>query len=401
MTIEIALFPPERHGEFTGPLLNAFGLPFDAERAKRVTQLGAIHHRIAALDDGHIVGSAGAYRLSMTTPGRLVPAAGLTMVAVLPTHRRRGILTSMMRRHFEEAHENGMPVSVLWASEGQIYGRFGYGLGSWTGVVSIERAHARFKRPLPQPGRFRFVDEREAVEKFAAVYERVQPHTPGMLVRSPAWWDVRRLYDYDKSAPPLQRVLLEIDGKPEGYAIYRLSNKMVPFGIVQSNLVVTEALGASANATWQVWRYLVDMDLAARIEAPLLSPSHPILHMLDEPRRIHMEIEDGLWVRLVDAEAALNSRSYPAHLSLTFALHDAFCPWNSGVYRVADGRVERSQASPDIKLDASALGALYLGGTTARHLADAGDLDELTPGAVDRATLLFRSPCEPWCPEMF
>ncbi len=401
MAIEIALWGPERHAEFTRPLLTAFGLPFDSERAARAARLTEIIQRIAAVDGDRIVGSAGGYRLEMTVPGGTAKVCGLTMVGVMPTHRRRGILTSMVRRHFEEAQGQGLPVSALWASEGQIYGRFGYGMASVCASLSIERERSQFHRAMPQPGTFRLVDDVEARDVFPAVWEQVRPVTPGMLTRSSLWWEYRRLMDYEKASPPLHRVLLEVDGRPEGYAIYRFTAKVAPPGLIQTNLAVTEAVAVSPRATSQLWRYLLDMDLVSRVEVTLVPPSHPIMHLVQEPRRLHMALEDALWMRLIDADAALQMRSYPAHESLTFALHDAFCPWNSGVYRIADGRVKRAHASPDLKLDASALGSLYLGGITARHLADAGAIDELVPGAIDRADTLFRSARAPWCPEIF
>lgn len=401
MAIEIALLGAERHADFTAPLRTSFGLRFDAERAGRMQRLEEVTHRIAAMEGDAIVGSAGGFRFTMTTPGGTVPMCGLTMVGVLPTHRRRGILTSMMRRHLEEAHENGMPVSALWASEGQIYGRFGYGVASLACSVALPRLRAQFKRPLPQRGTFRLVTESEARATFPGVWDRIRLSTPGMLARSLPWWEARKLGDYEPSLAPLERVLMEVDGKPEGYALYRFSGKLSPPGPIELDLHVLEAMAVSPSATWQLWRYLCDMDLAARIQGMLLPRSHPIFHMVLEPRRLQMTVEDGLWLRLVDADAALDARAWPVHESLTFALYDELCSWNSGVYRIADGRVTRAHGSPDLKLDAAALGSLYLGGISARQLADAGDVDELTPGAIERADALFRSSREPWCPEIF
>src|SRR5262245_21912821 len=125
MAIEIALWGPDRHAELSAPLLTAFGIHLDPERAERMARLPEITQRIAALDGPDPVGSAASFALTMTTPGGSVPVAGLTMVGVLPTHRRRGILTRMIHRHFEEARAAGQAASALWASEGSIYGRFG------------------------------------------------------------------------------------------------------------------------------------------------------------------------------------------------------------------------------------------------------------------------------------
>jgi predicted acetyltransferase len=400
MTIDIQFIGPELHAEATAPLRVAFGLHFDPERSERMQRLPDFLHRIAAFERGKIVGVSGSFDFTMTTPGAEVRTAGLTMVAVLPTHRRRGVLTGMMRKHFEDARDKGLPISALWASEGSIYGRFGYGVASLAAGISLERDRAHFHRPPPRNAVFHLLDDAEARAAFPPIYDRVRPTIAGMYTRSPLWWEYRRLAD-DKSLQPMQRVIMEIDGKPEGYAIYRMTERLRPPGIIRTNLGVVEALATSPAATTALWRYLCDVDLVRRIEARLLTPTHPLFHLVLEPRRLRMTVEEALWVRLVDAEAALAARAFPAHDAISFALHDAFCPWNSGVYRVAEGQARRAHASPDLKLDASALGSLYLGGIGARQLADAGLVEELTPGAVDRATALFLSPRAPWCPEIF
>lgn len=401
MTIEIRLVPPERHAEFTTPLRTAFGLRFDPDRAARMQRLSEVAHRIGAFDGDDLVGTAGAFAFTMTTPGGSVPTAGLSMVGVLPTHRRRGILKRMIARHFEESRAAGSPVSALWASEGQIYGRFGYGLATVGASISLERERAIFRRKTPEGATFRLLDEEQARAPFAAIYDRVRAVTPGMLSRTDLWWDYRRLGDFDKSAAPLQRVLLTIDGRPEGYALYRFADKPPIPGILEMNLSVMEAVAASPAATALLWRYLADIDLVRRIEAQGLPPSHPLFTMVTEARRLRMKIEDAMWVRLLDAEAALAARRFPAHGAVTFDLADELCPWNAGTYQIGDGRVTRTAARPELRFDAATLGSLYLGGITARQLADAGDIEELADGAVDRADALFRSPRAPWCPEVF
>lgn len=401
MTIEIRLVPPERHPEFTMPLRTAFGMRFDAERAARMMRLTEVHHRIGAFDGEQIVGTAGAFSFTMTTPGGAVPAAGLSMVGVLPTHRRRGILNRLVQRHFEEARAGGFPVAALWASEGQIYGRYGYGVATVSASISIERDRAVFRRPAPQGGTFRLLDEEQARAPFKAIYERVRAATPGMLSRTDLWWDFRRLGDFDESTPPLQRVLLTIDGQPEGYALHRFTDKISIPGIAELDLGVMEAVATSPAATAMLWRYLCDIDLVRRIEATGLPPTHPLFTTVSEARRLRMKVEDGLWIRLLDVEAALAARRFPDHGAVTFELTDALCPWNAGGYHVGDGRVTRTSTRPDLRLDAAALGSLYLGGIGVRQLADAGDIEELTDGAVDRADALFRSPRAPWCPEIF
>lgn len=405
MTIDITLVGPDEHEAFTIPLITAFGFRFDPERAERSKRLPELVQRIAAKEDGMIVGSAGGFRFEMTTPGGKVPISGLTMVGVLPTHRRRGVLSRMIRMHFDEARANGQPVSALWASEGSIYGRFGYGVAALYSSISIERDRAVFKRAAPRAaagaGELRLLNENEAREPFGAVWERVRPTVPGMMSRSAAWWSSRRLGDFDKGPLPLFRAALFVDGQPEAYALYRFTEMMPMPGVAEANLSVIEAIGTSPRATAMVWRYLFDLDLVRRVESPLLHASHPLFHMITEPRRLRMQVGDSVWVRVVDAAAALNARVFSTAASVSFRLDDELCPWNEGVYRVDGGRASRWDGAPELRFNASALGSLYLGGVTARQLADAGEIEELVEGAVDRADALFRWPRAPWCPDIF
>lgn len=401
MSIEIALVGPDRHDELTRPLRMAFGFHFDPERAARQKQLPELVQRIAALDGGEIVGSAGAYRFEMTTPGGSVPVSGLTMVAVLATHRRRGILKRMMALHLEEARAQGVPVSALWASEGPIYGRFGYGMASLAGAVSFDPLRVGLRPDPGHGGVLRMLEAEEARAPFRDVYERVRAVTPGMMSRSDRWWDFRRLGDFDQGAQPLVRVALFVDGRPEAYALYRLTQRLVIPGTADTTLSVTEAMATSPRANAMLWRYLCEIDLVRRIDATAMPVPPALFHQVLDARRLHLTVEDALWVRLVDAPAALAARSFPVAGGVTFQLEDELCPWNSGVYSVSDGRAGRASGAPELRLDASALGSLYLGGVTARQLADAGRVEELAPGAVDRADTLFRSPLAPWCPEVF
>ncbi|UQA59458.1 GNAT family N-acetyltransferase [Polyangium aurulentum] len=406
MAIDIRLVGPERAEEFVQPILTAFGLSFSPERIARMRQLTEYDTRIAAFDGDAIVGTAGAYAVEMSTPGGgSVPTAGLTSVAVLPTHRRQGILTALMRRHFDEARAHGQAVAALWASEGPIYQRFGYGIASFAGEVSIERERTGFADPSPVPMRARLVDEATALEVFPRIWERARASVPGMLSRSPAWWSVRRLSDPEwarAGAGPLYRVLVEVDGEPQGYALYRIRQQWETNSPVGA-LVVSEAVGASPAGTRAVWRYLFDIDLMRKIEAAHLPIDHTLFMLLAEPRRLRFSAYDALWVRLVDVETALASRAYGARDSIVLEIEDRYCPWNEGRYRLDGGerRASRTNDAPDLRLSVDALGSAYLGGISFARLADAGRVEERAAGAVSRADALFRSARAPWCPEIF
>jgi predicted acetyltransferase len=375
--------------------------PEDVERFAPLLPPERMH---AAWDGDEIVGGAGAFAFDVSVPGgRRVPAAGTTVVGVLPTHRRRGILRELMRAHLDAARERGEPVAYLWASEATIYGRFGYGLGALTGELELPRERTAFALPAEPYGRVRIVPLETALEAFPQVYERIVDQRPGMFARSADWWRLRTLADRPErreGAGPHQRVLLEVDGRPEGYAVYRMRPSFEA-GAATGSLVVVEAMGATPAATRAIWRFLLDVDWTARIEAEELPVDHPLWLLLAEPRRMRFRVGDSLWVRLVDVGAALSARGYGGEAEVVLDVRDAFCPWNEGRWRVTPGGAERTDAPAGLALDVTALGCAYLGGFTFSELEAGLRVEELEPGAVARADALFRVDRAPWCPEVF
>jgi predicted acetyltransferase len=358
----------------------------------------------AALDNGSIVGGAGALTLSMTVPGgAALPCAGVTVVGVLPTHRRRGILRSMMRAQLDDVHDRGEPIAALWASEETIYGRYGYGLASLSLELDIPRVHGAFRSGIGQVGRVRLVDAAEAAKLMAPVYDAVRTVTPGMYERSPAWWAERILLDLPEwrfGAGPKNYAVLEVDGVAQAYAIYRLN---VSFGNLgpETKVQTEEVVGATPAATASIWRYLLDVDWTQAIAARTLAVDHPLMLLLARLNLSRPTLSDGLWVRLVDVGAALSARSYAGGGAVVFDVRDEFCEWNAGRWKVEAGTAERTEEDPDLALDVSALGSVYLGGFTFQELWQAQRVEELREGGLARADELFRTDIAPWCPEIF
>jgi predicted acetyltransferase len=382
------------------PIAHYFGMPAGPGE-DFVSRIPVPEGRMHVADDGGaIVGGAGVFPLDLTVPGGPVRAAGVTVVGVLPTHRRRGILRELTRAQLDDVHERGEPLAVLWASEGAIYGRFGYGLSTLCGDVAIPRTDAGFIRPVDWPGSIRLVGRDEALKLFPAVFDSVRPETPGMFVRSGDWWDKRVLSDTEwrrGGGGELAFALLELDGEPHAYAIYRL-NFSYADGVPTGKTVVIEAIGVDPAGTAAVWRYLMDIDWMVTVEAGLLPLDHPLFLLLLDPNRMKFRVGDGLWVRLVDVGGALAQRSYAEDGELVLEVVDDFCPWNEGRFAL-DG--SPTKTAPHLRLTVDALGSVYLGGFSFSDLARAGRVEELMPGAVDRADALFRTDRKPWCPEIF
>jgi predicted acetyltransferase len=195
--------------------------------------------------------------------------------------------------------------------------------------------------------------------------------------------------------------LLELDGEPQAYAIYRHNPKWDE-GSSAARLGVVEAIGATPRGTAEIWRFLLDIDWQASISADLLPIDHPLFFLLAKPRRMRYRTGDGIWVRLVDVAAALSARSYAADGEVVFEVTDAFAPWNEGRWKLAGGSCERTEDEPDLRCDVTALGSVYLGGFTFAELQRALRVEELREGAIDRADSIFRrTGVAPWCPEIF
>lgn len=406
MPIDIRLLGPERFDDLIRPITTAFGTAPSPERIEYMKKVIELDTRIAAYEGDTHVGSAGVFAFDMsTTGGRVVKTAGLTMVAVMPTHRRRGVLSAMMQKHLAEARAKSQPIAALWASEASIYGRYGYGLASFAGEVSIERDRSRFTGPNPA-FEARFVSDEEALTLMPWLWDRARQISPGMPSRSESWWKNRRLLDIDSvrlGYGPLQRVVFRLDGQDEAYALYRTKLTLESPDIPVSMVKVFEAIGATPRGTRAAWRYLCDLDLASRIEAHNLPIDHPLFLLLDEPRRAHYSVHDALWVRIIDVETALAAREYASPESIIFDLEDAACPWNAGRFRLdgESGRTTRTQENAEIHLSIAALGSAYLGGISFSRMAEAGTIAAKTPRALEKADRMFHANRAPWCPEIF
>jgi predicted acetyltransferase len=376
----------------------------DVESAERFSRNLPVDRMHAVRVDGEVVGGGGAFPFRLTVPGGTVPSGGVTVVGVLPTHTRRGLLTALMRAQLDDMRSRGEHVAYLWASDDRIYGRFGFGIASFTLAVEIVRDRASFTVPLEPEGRTRLVVLDEAAPLAADVYERVALTQPGMFARSQTWWQTRALVDAPERRPAGAGAKIcavhEIDGNPEGYAIYRVHQEFEE-GVSVGYVDVQEAMGTTPRATAAIWRFLLGVDWMHSVRTRLLPVDHPLLMLLAEPRRLQARVGDGLWVRLVDVGEALAARTFRDGAPVVLEVADAFCPWNEGRWRVSPVGVERTEAEPDLRCDVRELASVYLGGFTWGQLARTGRVEEAADGAAARADALFAVDRAPWCPEIF
>jgi predicted acetyltransferase len=401
-------------------------VPFEAFNDTDPTEDAIEHERtvfefdrsLAALDGDAIVGTTAAYSFRLTVPGGVVNAAGVTFVSVRPSHRRRGILSAMMRHQLADIAARGEPVAALFASESVIYGRYGY--GSASGQLSLTiRSREGVLNPAVAPGastgpgsvRLRAAPPADLRPELAKVYDSVLPHRPGMIARDERWWQ-SILADPEfarRGMSPLKCLLAGDDSGPRGYALYRTQPGWDNDGLPYGSLSVVELITADSAATAALWADLLTRDLIGEVSARKRPVDDPLLDMLADRRRARAYLTDGLWVRLTDVPAALGRRRYSCAADVVLEVTDELLPANAGRWRLrcpgpGDGAAascERTTAPADIELPVAALAVGYLGGSRLGALAAAGLVTERTKGAVATLSAAMYSDPAPWCPSNF
>ncbi|MEU3221530.1 GNAT family N-acetyltransferase [Streptomyces sp. NPDC006976] len=368
---------------------------------------------LAVAPDGKPVGTAAAYSFELTLPGRIpVPAAGVTAVGVLPSHRRRGVLSAMMRHQLTEVRARGEFLSVLLASEAPIYGRFGYGPATSTARLTVQRHKAALAAPralapaADEPaadadgGSVEVMRRAECGEILEAVYDRYRRAQPGALSRPPRWWALGAGQPPVSPAPRYVAVHRDADGTADGYASYSLGSVGE-----QSTLTVDETIAADDAVFTALARYALNHDLVSQIVFRHVPPEHPLRWQLADVRAGEVGGHtDWLWVRLLDVPRALTARGWFTDGELVLDVDDPFLG-EHGRYllTVRDGRADcvPTDRRPDLSLDVRDLGAVYLGGTSPSTLVRAGHIRAHHPGAAAVADALFATDRSPHCLHWF
>jgi len=312
------------------------------------------------------VGVTGNFPFTMTVPGgTTLDVPGVTWVSVIPTHRRRGVLRALLAAQHRRFVEDGTAVSILTASEGAIYGRFGYGPATTRRSVQIDRRLVAFRPGAPDPAGVRLVDASQAREHAPAVHHRWCARTPGALSRSPAWWD-HRFLDRENSREGGSALFHLVH--PDGWAAYRIYD-------AERRCRVRDLVAVTDEAHVALWRVLLGLDLVRTITTHACPLDDPLPFLLADPRQIRTtDLEDGVWIRLLDVPAALSARRYAADVDVSIEVHDAFLG-RGGRFRLRGGPdgacCAPTDRLPDAHIEIAALGSLYLGGNRALALSRA------------------------------
>ena len=390
----------------SGPF--GFDLPDDeAEKSSLLERIGRIfepERARCAFEDGRIVGTLGAFSFTMTVPGGTIPVAGTTQVTVQATHRRRGVLSTMMAAHLDEARERGDVAAALWASDSAIYGRFGYGMAAWSTEIEIDRRHVDLHRLAAAPAPVELGDAESIRGPAIEIYDRIRAQVPGVVAHSSGWWDrIFSDHTWSRGGGTKARYALVIeDGSPTGWTKYRLKD-VEGDGHPAQDVVVVQLYAETPGAWSGLWSHVMAHDFGHTIRADLRPVDDPIHSLLAGMRRAKTKVGDGLWVRVLDVPGVLEARTYSGAGSISFTVRDSL-GHAGGNYRLeTDGKdttVTAIDVDTDVSIDVEDLGALSLGGRSALQLAMAGRVTGPDDAIVTLDTL-FRGSRAPWSPVIF
>jgi predicted acetyltransferase len=351
---------------------------------------------LAAFDGSEIVATTYSHPFDLTLPGGAqVPTAGVTAVAAASTHRRQGLSTQLLTRQLLEARERGEVAAILLASEGRIYRRFGYGAATYVVDVRIDTRDVR-GIPAAAGGRTRIVDGEVADKIFPDVQERASRNRAGSIKRPQHFWDS---VTADRDKRHVNVVFEDPSGTAQGYVRYGMAGDW-DHGIPSHKLTIHDMNACTDDARHGLWSYLLNLDLVRTIESWARPVDDPVRWLIAEPRAFGAHTyRDMLWVRPLDAARLLGDRRYMTDVEIALEVDDRLLG-ESFVLAISGGPdgadVRRSNASPDLRLSVSDLGAISLGGVAPSQLAAAGLIEEITPGALKRADAAFVTFPSPW-----
>ena len=400
----------DEHDAFLDVVSTAMGSSRSDEAGRLLHGLTMeLDRTLGAFDGDQLVGTAQGVSFSMSVPGGAdVATCGIKSVDVLPTHRRRGLLTALMGEQLGAARERGEALSILWPTESGIYPRFGYAPGTMLCSYLLQlgpggggsSATAFLPGVDLGDGRARLVPAEKAVETVRPVHDGMRSRVPGMWERNEAWWQ-RWAHDPSGSA-----TVVVIESPADGalaYARYTVSSQWGHTGPA-NDLSVSEMLALTPSSAAALWRYLLDVDLVATVSAWHRPLDDPLPWLLSSSRRLERHVRDGVWLRILDVPTALTARRYRAPLSVVIEVADEQVAQNTGRWQL-DGSPDgatcvRTAAAADLVLEISSLSAAYLGGHSLSDLAASGRVRGDAQAIAD-ADLAFTWRPHPWAVTWF
>ncbi|HEX8082434.1 MAG TPA: GNAT family N-acetyltransferase [Jatrophihabitans sp.] len=396
MDLELRPGTTDDHAEILRVDGVAFGDHFTEQDAEDALGAQPPQFTVATVAD-QIVGVTGHYDFTMTVPGGgALQVPGVTWVSVSPVHRRRGVLRALMDRQVRDFAALGVPAAILTASEGGIYGRFGYGPASSVRKTVLDRRVTRLVQSGQKTsGEVQVLNAEQARSVLPELHRRWREQVPGALNRTEAWWDHLFLDREQHRGGMSAKFYLT---HPEGYVSYRVKEQWND-GIAALQCRIVDYVISSTDAHAALWQVLLGMDLFESIESHQIPVDDPLPFLVNDFRQVRTTaVNDGVWVRPIDAAATLAARTYPVEVEAVIEVVDPLLGDRRLVLAGGpDGASCRPTDRPaQASFSLAGLGSAYLGGHRLSTLARAGVLRCDDPRLLSRLELAFSTDRAPF-----
>ncbi|MET0325745.1 MAG: GNAT family N-acetyltransferase [Ilumatobacteraceae bacterium] len=352
----------------------AFGSSMSADDREDMRTVIEFDRFRLAVEDGQIVGLAGAWTLEMTLPGgATVPTGGVTWVSVAVTHRRRGVMSALLGAVHEDIDAHGEPLAALNASEGGIYERFGYGIATRRRTIAIDRHRAQLMPRLrPTGGTVRIVDPLAALPEIMDVWDRYRRRRAGEIGRPEV------VFRLDVALNPHDVHVLHADG----YACWRFE-QTVAGGLPELELTVVTMAAVTDEAHVALWDTVLSTDLVGPIRSSTVPPDDPLPYLLADQRAVRTtNVTDRIWCNVRDVAGCFDARAYGTD-------DDVVVEVDGVRWRLGASGTRKVRTRPDLVTDRAGLGALVLGGEAPTTLVAGRRMEATTASALRRADALF------------
>jgi predicted acetyltransferase len=360
---------------------------------------------LGAFVDRRLVAASTTLPLTMRLNGKAGKVGGISAVGTLPEYRRQGLVRRLVQRSVAAMRQQGQSLAVLWASQAAIYQRYGFALGTQHVSYSLDPRDIRFVIPYEPQGTCQRLSLGDGFPIIRQLYIDYVSPRHGALHRSRALWQNNALAENVADGPVHIVVYYNARQQPQGYMVYTTRFQRVPDAARPQELVIRDLAWLTLEAYLSLWTFVTRHDLVGRVRYLTAPPDDPAPELFEEPRLLHAQSLEGLWMRVVDVASALPARGYESAGRLVLEIHgDTLAPWNNGIFRLdTDGgttQVQHTTAAPDIRLSIKTLVSLWSGHRSVHTLANWGLLAG-EPASIDAADRLFRTRYAPWCPDHF
>lgn len=381
------------HTLFRAALHTAAATDGEWPEVRAAYQPGRTH---GVFDADTLIGTARSMDSDLTVPGgSTVPLSAVTGVGVRADRTRRGVLTELMRTQLTDFASRGVTAATLHATEGGIYGRFGYGVATVGRSYTVNRLRARLRPEVPSGGEVELLDLDTALDRLPGLYAALE-RRPGMMTRPVPWWNHHSTW-LRKSEQPVVTVIHHGAAGVDGFVLYRVARESGSAGVLN----VVDLHTSTADAFAGLWRFLLGVDLVDEIHTVGRPLDEPVELLLADPRAVTVTaVRDETWLRLVDVPAALAARELEGD-PLVVEVVDPVLEGNSGRWLVGNGRVRRTDEPAGLRLGVDALAMVFLGSWRPSALVHAGRAHVNDPGVAARADRLFGTGRSAWCGTFF